>query len=435
MRILALQSGTSADGIDTALVELAASGEPRRPALDVRVLDVRTVGWEPGARETVLAAVEGAALDPAGWCRLETAVGQGLASAGRAVVAETGPVDLVVSPGQTVFHGVEGGRTWGTLQVGQPAWLAEALTTPVLFDVRVADVAAGGAGAPLIAAFDRLWLRDLAAEAGPGGVATLNLGGIANVQRVRPDGVDAFDTGPGNGLLDGVVRRATGRPYDADGELARAGRVDEALLAALLDHPYFQGPPTTTGRETFSLAVVDAALDRVRGHGRTVGLEDQCATLVELTARTVARGVARLSSAVGIRPAVRNGPGTAGRIPARGVPGLVIGSGGGMRNPSLVQALQTALDREVGPGAVCLESSAAHGIDPDAREAVMFAVLGYLSVRRFPLDLPTRTTGRPRVAGHLAGWAFGGPAFAEAFADGIDDVARLAVTSGPGGVA
>ena len=415
MRVLALQSGTSADGIDAALVEVSASGDPRRPALDVRVADVRTVPWEQGARETVLAAVEGAPLDPAAWCRLETAVGQGLAAAGRAVTRRTGPVDLVVSPGQTVFHGVEGGRTWGTLQVGQPAWLAEALTTPVLFDVRVADVAAGGAGAPLIAAFDRLWLRDLAAAAGPGGVATLNLGGIANVQRVRPDGVDAFDTGPGNGLLDGVVRRATGRPYDADGALAAAGRVDGALLAALLAHPYFDGPPTTTGRETFSLGVVDDALDAVRGEGRTVGLEDQCATLVELTARTVARGVARL------------GADTA-------VPGLVIGSGGGMRNPALVRALQAAFDRELGPDVVRLESSAAHGIDPDARDAVMFAVLGYLSVRRLPLDLPTRTAGSPRVAGHLAGWAFGGEAFAAAFAAAlaapVDDVARLAVTDG-----
>ncbi|GMA24606.1 hypothetical protein GCM10025864_23650 [Luteimicrobium album] len=271
-----------------------------------------------------------------------------------------------------------------------------------------------GAGAPLIAAFDRLWLRDLAAAAGPGGVATLNLGGIANVQRVRPDGVDAFDTGPGNGLLDGVVRRATGRPYDADGALARAGRVDETLLAALLDHPYLHRPPTTTGRETFSLAVVDAALDRVRAEGRQVGLEDQCATLVELTARSVAGGVAGLATA---------------RV---GAPGLVIGSGGGMRNPALVAALRSAFDRELGTGTVRLESSAAHGIDPDAREAVMFAVLGYLSARRLPLDLPTRTSGQPRVAGHLAGWAFGGAAFRDALAEGIDDVAGLTVTSGAG---
>ncbi|MGC5167464.1 anhydro-N-acetylmuramic acid kinase [Luteimicrobium sp. DT211] len=411
MRVLALQSGTSADGVDAALVEVAASGEPRRPDLDVRVLDVRTVAWEAEAQAAVLQAVEGVPLDPGAWCRLETAVGLGLADAGRAVVAERGAVDLVVSPGQTVFHGTRDGRTWGTLQVGQPAWLAEALATPVLFDLRVADVAAGGAGAPLIAAFDRLWLRDLAAQAGPGGVATLNLGGIANVQRVRPGGVEAFDTGPGNGLLDAVVRRATGRPYDADGALARAGRVDEALLAALLDHPYFRRPPTTTGRETFSVAVVDAALDRAHAAGRTVGLEDQCATLVELTARTVARGVAGLGA---------------------GLPGLLIGSGGGMRNPALVAALRAALDREAGPDAVRLESSAAHGIDPDAREAVMFAVLGYLSARRLPLDLPTRTAGRPRVAGHLAGWAFGGPAFAEALAAPVDDVARLTVSSGRG---
>jgi len=408
MRVLALQSGTSADGIDAALVEVAASDARRRPALDVRVVDVRTVPWAPAAREVVLDAVDGGPLDPAGWCRLETTVGQALADAGRAVVAATGPVDLVVSPGQTVFHGVEDGRTWGTLQVGQPAWLAEALETPVLFDVRVADVAAGGAGAPLIAAFDRLWLRDLAADAGPGGVATLNLGGIANVQRVRPDGVDAFDTGPGNGLLDAVVRRATGRPYDADGALARAGHVDETLLAALLDHPYFHRPPTTTGRETFSLAVVDAALDRARATGREITLEDRCATLVELTARTVARGVSGLG-----------GP----------LPGLVIGSGGGMRNPALVAAIGAALDGELGAGAVRLESSAAHGIDPDAREAVMFAVLGYLSARRLPLDLPTRACGEPRVAGHLAGWAFAGAAFWDALAEEIDDVARLTVTT------
>lgn len=364
MRVLALQSGTSADGIDAALVSVA----PGDDGIAVEIERWGTEPWLPAERELVLRAVAGDRLDPREWCALETTVGQAFARVAEAFVG-TGPrPDLVCAHGQTVFHGVEGAAVWGTLQVGEPAWIARATGCPVLFNVRVADVAAGGAGAPLIAAFDARWLAGVAAEAGAP-VASLNLGGIANLQVIGTDGVLAgFDTGPANALLDAYLTQATGgsETFDRDGRHAVAGRVDEALLTRLRAHPYFGLPaPKTTGRETFTLATVDEALA-----GRKVALDDVCATLVELTASTVADALAATAPGVS----------------------RVIVSGGGARNPALMHRLGALLG-------VPVETSGAWGIPADAREAVMFAVLAYLSAARVPLELPGTPAGRPAVAG------------------------------------
>jgi len=365
MRILALQSGTSADGIDGALVSVAAGSD----ALEVVVERWGTQPWLPDERALVMRAVGGSPLDPAEWCRLETTVGQAFARAAVSFAAGTPRPDVVCSHGQTVFHGVDGGAVWGTLQVGEPAWIARATGCPVLFNVRVADVAAGGQGAPLISAFDARWLR-AAAEQAAAPIASLNLGGIANLQVVRPDGtVTGFDTGPANALLDAYLTRATdgAETFDRDGRHAAAGRVDRALLDRLLAHPYFAlAAPKTTGRETFTLAAVDDALAATE----TAGLDDVCATLAELTAASVADALHRVAP-----DAAR----------------LVV-SGGGARNP-------VVLDRIAALAGVPVESSDAWGIPADAREAVMFAVLAYLSTLRVPLELPGTPAGRAAVAG------------------------------------
>lgn len=347
MRVLAMQSGTSADAIDVAVVDISAMGDRAQ----VQVVAYREIPWPSDLRTDLLSAIATEPSDAGFWTRLDTRAGQAFADAAQRVADEIGGIEAVVSHGQTLHHWVDASGTRGSLQIGQPAWIAERLGMPVVFDVRAADIAAGGLGAPLMAFFDGLWLADAACAAGRP-VVTVNLGGIANAQIVHPDGtVLAGDTGPANGLLDAVIQRASdGRTaYDADGAVAAQGTVDDALLAALCDHEHFAAPlPKTTGRETFSLAVVDAAVSAV---GHEVSTPDLMATLTALTARTLATAITE-----------------------RVHPSEVILSGGGVRNATLVRAIRAHL-----PETPVLISDE-RGIPADAREAVMFAVLGWSSL-------------------------------------------------------
>ena len=194
----------------------------------------------------------------------------------------------------------------GTLQLGQPAWIAEATGISVVSDLRARDVAAGGQGAPLVSIIDVLWLR------GRSGVPiALNLGGIANITVVHGEPV-AFDTGPANALIDAVVTELTGRAFDADGVMAARGRVNEELLGRLLAEPYYGRPaPKSTGKELFNLAYLARALEGLPD----IPADDLVATVTTLTARTVG-------------DAVRRYGGTE-----------VIASGGGIRNPVLMHLL------------------------------------------------------------------------------------------------
>lgn len=364
MRILALQSGTSADAIDAGIVEVRAHGDE----LDVGLIAYAETPWTAEERALLLPAVGGDPLSPQHWTRLTTLVGQAFARAAGNLIDTHGDVDVVCSHGQTVFHGVDGGRVWGTLQIGEPAWIAERTRRPVVFNLRVADVAAGGQGAPLMAVFDGLWLR-AAAERAKAPVASLNLGGIANIQVVTEQGgVTAFDVGPANALIDAVVARGTdgAEAYDRDGSRAACGAVDADLLERLRRHPHFAADvPKSTGRETFALHTVDDALD-----GRTVSLDDLCATLAELTATTIADAVRRHARDAAV----------------------VVASGGGVRNPVLMTRLRALLPARV-------DTSDEWGLPAAARETVMFAVLAWLSAARVPLSLPGTPTGRAAVAG------------------------------------
>ncbi len=385
MKILSLQSGTSADGIDVAIVDITADGSRgpdacRTPWLTLRPLLTRTVAWTPELRTRVLALADGGSIDAAELCRLDTRMGQEFASAAAAAIKHLGSsVDLVVSHGQTLFHWVDGGHARGTLQLGEAAWIAEAAAAPVLCNLRAADIAAGGEGAPLMGVFDRAWLAAAAADTG-GSVATVNLGGIANLSVVSSDGtVMAWDSGPGNVLIDAVVARASHGVdgFDADGRLGAAGKVNDRLLAMLLQHPYFLRPaPKSTGRETFGLPFVDSALESVGGDS-PMALADLVATLTRLTARSIA---ASLRSSGAAQPA------------------RLIASGGGVRNPSLMSALSAELVRDGSD----LVSSNTCGIDPDFKESLMFAMLGFLSWHGVPCELPASSPGRARVAGHIA---------------------------------
>lgn len=353
MIVLSVASGTSADGLDVGAVDLDLAADGR---LDAVVLDTWTVPWPDGVREQALAVLPPATTTARDLAALDTAVGQAVAAAAcDALDRLPERPALVVSPGQTVHHEVVGDRCLGTLQVGQPAWVAEATGLPVVSDLRARDVAAGGHGAPLAGVLDALWLGG-----GPGPRAALNLGGIANVTVVG-ETVTAWDTGPANCLLDVVAERATGASYDVDGALAARGRVDEALLARLLDHPYFGlAARRSTGRETFSAGFLD---ERLRGEA----WPDVAATLVELTAVTVAEAVAphRLTE--------------------------VVASGGGTANPVLMAALARRLD------GVPLVISDVHGLPAHGKEAVLWALLGFLTWHGVPVSTgahPARLLGR-----------------------------------------
>lgn len=357
MRVIGLMSGTSYDAIEAAAADLALDGD----ALLLRSLGHLSVPYPDELRDRVAAALPPAPTTTQAVCALDTGIGQAFAGAAGRALRDlcAGTADLVVSHGQTMHHWVEDGTVRGTLQLGQPAWIAEATGLPVVSDLRSRDVAAGGQGAPLVALTDTLLLSGL-----PGTPAALNLGGIANITVVAPGAEPlAFDTGPANALLDAAVHHFTdgAAAYDEDGRRAGAGRVSPGLLRVLLDDPYYRRPaPKSTGKEHFHLPYLRRALDSVP----VPDTADVLATLTRLTAVTVA-------------DACR----------AHGVTRLVV-SGGGTRNPVLMRMLAEEL-----PG-VPLGPSDELGLPSAAKEALAFAVLGFLTAHGLPGALPSGTGAR-----------------------------------------
>ncbi|TDE59249.1 anhydro-N-acetylmuramic acid kinase [Nonomuraea mesophila] len=363
MKVLGMISGTSHDGIDVAVVDFALADGVLRG----RVGHTASTPYPEELRARLIAALPPAPTTLAEVCELDTLIGQCFAEAAAAAIAEGGPADLIVSHGQTVFHWVEGAHARGTLQIGQPAWIAERTGTPVLSDVRVRDITAGGHGAPLVSVLDGLLLG-----AYEGGAGALNLGGIANMTVVRGNELYAYDIGPANALIDAVVtgRALNARGFDEDGRIAASGRVSPRLLEALLDEPYYHlAPPKSTGKELFHPGYVDEALARAGGE---VGDADLVATLTELTVRTVADDVR-----------------------AAGVGTLVV-SGGGCRNPVIMDGLRSALP------AVDVRLSDDLGAPADDKEAIAFALIGWLSAHGLPGTVPGGTGARAaRVLGTL----------------------------------
>lgn len=351
-RVVGLISGTSIDGIDVAVAELRLNGDE----ILLTPLGQLEVAYPDELRADLLAALPPATTTAEQLTKLDTRVGQAFAGAAQQGLDRFGPADVIASLGQTVFHWVEDGRVRGTLQLGQPAWIAERTGLPVVADLRARDVAAGGQGAPLASTLDRLWLRALAESTGHPAVA-LNIGGIANITVVQPDGeAIAYDTGPGNALLDLAASRTTGRRRDENGELAGQGRVDAELLARLLAEPYYAAdPPKSTGKELFHAAYLDHVLG-------TMPPEDLLATLTELTARTIADA-------------------------CRGA-GTVVASGGGVENPALMRALAAHLS------GARLVTSDELGLPHAAKEAYLTALLGWLTWHGLPANVPSATGAR-----------------------------------------
>ncbi|HYZ64841.1 MAG TPA: anhydro-N-acetylmuramic acid kinase, partial [Acetobacteraceae bacterium] len=356
------------DAIDVAAAEFALDGS----AIVMRPLGFAERPWPEALRAQLLAALPPAPVSMGEVCQLDVAVGEAFAAAAAWAVRELagGNAELIASHGQNVFHWVEGGRARGTLQIGQPACIAERTGLPVVSDLRAADVAAGGQGAPLASTLDALWL------ASPDGAkrAALNLGGIANMTVVGRFGeaVLAFDTGPANCLMDIEAARITGgaQSSDLEGRIARAGRVRDDLLARLLAEPYYAlEPPKSTGRELFDsgyLARYAAGLPEVSG-------PDAMATLAELTAATIALGCAR-----------------AGVV-------QVVASGGGVRNPALMDALR----RRLAPATLVTAEEC--GLPSAGKEAYLFALLGFLTWHGLPGVVPGATGSRAqRILGRIS---------------------------------
>jgi anhydro-N-acetylmuramic acid kinase len=377
MLVIGLISGTSADGIDAALCEI--TGAP--PHLQARIVAGKTTPYPPDLRHRVLSSYEPEISRIDELCRLNVELGEQFAEAALEIVAtagiEPGDVDLISSHGQTFWHEVlADGQVHSTIQFGEGAVIAERTGITTINSLRSRDIAAGGQGAPLAGYVD--WLLQRHPEKAR---AVQNIGGIGNVTFLPPlsDTTSeplAFDTGPGNSLIDDVLRLSTeGRvTFDEDGKLAGQGRVNEAWLDELMAHPYYERqPPKTTGRELFGAVMAAELLEE--GKSRGLPLEDVIATLTALTARSITNAYQRFSP-----------------VP---IDEVILG-GGGRHNATLVAMLQELL----APATVLTQEDL--GQNSDYKEALLCAVIGYETWHARPGNHPSITGAQsPVILGQI----------------------------------
>ncbi len=396
---IGLMSGTSVDAVTAAAVEISGRYTLERGRPRLRLLGLAHVPYPSELRRSVFEAFEPGRAGADKLSPLNAAIGEAFATAARAAAAEAGlPIggfDFIGSHGQTVWHqpdpvevDLPGGARpiVSTLQLGEPAVIAERTGLTVVAGFRGRDMALGGQGAPLVPLFDFLVYGD-----GRRSLALQNLGGIANVT-ILPAGrrladVFAFDSGPGNMLIDAFIEEATGgaEGFDRDGLRAARGRVSQELLAELLAHPYFsRTPPKSTGREEFGRPFAR----RVRARALALGLSDDdlVATATEFTAASIADAYGRF-----VRPRCRLS--------------RVVLAGGGSRNPVLVAAIKRRLGGPGGiglkPGQIVFQDEL--GLPAEAKEAVAFALLADVTLRGLPGNVPGATgASRPAILGVIA---------------------------------
>ena len=363
MIVVGLMSGTSADGVDAAVVAV------ERPdgQVQIKTLAATTLTYSPDVRAEVLAACSPETGTVDRICRLNALLGEWFARAALGAIEGAGlqpdAVDLIASHGQTIYHAVQPGEDPpSTLQIAEPAVIAERTGRTVVANFRPRDVAAGGQGAPLISYVDFLLFADDRRTR-----ALQNVGGIANVTLLpagaRSGDVFAFDTGPGNVVIDALASLLFDQPYDRAGQIAARGHVDDRLLGELLADPYFARlPPKTTGREQFGAAYAARLCELAQT--RELAAADLVATATALTARSIADAYRRFLPPVD----------------------EVVLSGGGAANPTLVAWLGRALTPAV------IRHPEEFGVSADAKEAIGFAVLGYETLHGRVGTLP-RCTG------------------------------------------
>ncbi len=342
-------SGTSADGIDVGLVRFERSRDGERLGA-AKLIAFETVEFERELERRVRAVLDGEVFGLRESALLSRDLGRAFGGAVRDLAARAAlEVELVGSHGQTVYHhdGLEPSGA-ASLQLGDGDFVCEAARATTVSDFRQRDLARGGEGAPISALAD-----DLIFHRAPKPCAILNLGGMANLTILADDRAPlAFDTGPANALLDGLARRLFERPFDEGGELAKTGCSSRRLVDALLAHPFFAKlPPKSTGRDTFGAAYVGEVLATARDVGAN-DPRDVLASAVELVARSVADALEHFAS---------------------DRPHWLILAGGGIHNRALVDALAARCPQPVA-------SAEDFGVDPDAREALVFAVLAARSI-------------------------------------------------------
>lgn len=364
-----LMSGTSVDGIDAALVEIA--GTPGRP-VGVKLIAFANTPFPPDVREEIFMLFEPSCATVVRLGRMNVTLGKLYAAAALSVIGQgglaPGDVSFIGSHGQTIYHAPEERYT---VQIGEGAVIAAETGIPCVSDFRVADIAVGGQGAPLVPFTEYLLYREAART-----LLLQNIGGIGNVTVIpagcAPEDVYAFDTGPGNMLIDGVVSRLTNGAMSMDdgGAIARKGTVDDTLLERLRQDTYYAMPlPKSTGRERFGSAYVEELL-RYRVE---VGLsaEDLVATVTRLTAWSIGYAYVRF-------------------IRERHAADAMIVGGGGSYNPVLMSFLK----QEMEPHGVQVLTQEETGGNSDAKEAVAFALLADCTMAGVPNNLPSATGAR-----------------------------------------
>jgi len=385
---LGLMSGTSVDGIDAAVVEIESGGASAR----ITQRCFRSYPFPPGIRSRIFRLFNPKLARVDEICHLDFLMGELFAEAANCIIQEcgmrAGEIDLIGTAGQTIWHDPEPHRenldvswiqhpieTRSTLAIGQSAVLAERTGILTVGDLRVRDVAAGGQGAPLIAYADWVLLRSATL-----GRCVQNIGGIGNVTYLPPaaqlESVIAFDTGPGNMVIDALTDVATGGrlKFDEDGKIAASGTVDDSLLTAWLDDPYFaKKPPKTTGRERFGVQFARRALTEAQG----VPLENLIATATALTAHSIAGAYRDFVSPLGP------------------VDEVIVG-GGGSENPTLMRMIRDLL-----PGAAVVRHED-RGISSRAKEAIAIAVIANDAILGMNTNVAGATGGRPTVLGKIS---------------------------------
>ncbi|MCW4011878.1 MAG: anhydro-N-acetylmuramic acid kinase [Candidatus Bathyarchaeota archaeon] len=361
--IIGLMSGTSADGITAAYTEITGTGE----TAEIDLIGYTTYPFDDAVRERVFNLFKPGLATVRDVCEMNVVLGEAFGDAANQLIKDLSltDVDLIGSHGQTIWHQPDQGAT---LQIGEPAVISEKTGLPVIADFRKADMAVGGEGAPLTPYLDFVLHRDTSDCR-----VLQNIGGIANLTYLGLD-VIAFDTGPGNMIIDAVVKRHNGDTHDIDGNLARKGTINQVLLDELLEHPFYrQKPPKTTGREVFGEHYAEQVTRRAKELG--LSLEDLVATVTQLTVQTI------IDSYENYLPAID----------------AVYVSGGGARNPVIVEGLRARLEVPV------LDYSEL-GVSSEAKESVLMALLANEYVMGTPSNLPSATGADKKVVLGYATW-------------------------------
>jgi anhydro-N-acetylmuramic acid kinase len=372
-RVIGLMSGTSVDGIDAALVDISGTEQD----LSVELVEANTYAYDPALRQQILEVCAGQPLSMEQFAQLDDAISQAFAAAALSIQSQhSSKATLIGSHGQTVFHRPpEAGALGYSLQLGRGAVIAAQTGTTTISNFRVADIAVGGQGAPMVPKIDVCLLSHPTLWR-----CVQNIGGIGNVAVLPPrnfskelgQGVKGWDTGPGNVLLDLAVQHFTGgeKTYDSDGAWADQGTPCQGLVEQWLQQPFFQQPPPkSTGRELFSPTYLKTCFEGAEAF--SLSEADVLATLAEFTAASIVYNYRKF-------------------LPQ--MPDQVLLCGGGSRNSYLRQRLQALLGESI-----ALMTTDDAGVNADAKEAIAFAVLAYWRMLNIPGNLPSATGAQKAV--------------------------------------